>query len=68
MLFLDGAKILHLPGNKWQTPTSRLRFGTAAADQYQFGSHCLFDEIRITKGIARYSEDFGKLTDPHSRI
>lgn len=68
MLFLDGAKILHLSGNKWQTPTSRLRFGTAAQGSYQLGSHCLFDEIRLTKGVARYIEDFGKLTDPHSRI
>lgn len=57
-IFLDGLLVYIGVGIKIQTPTSPLRFGTVAQDYYMQGSNHIYDELRITKGVARYTENF----------
>ena len=63
-VFLNGSLVYRGIGLKVQTPTTMLRFGTVAQDSYMQGSNTIYDEIRITKGIARYTENFTPLDSP----
>lgn len=63
-VFLDGVLVYIGVGIKIQTPTKPMRFGTAAEGRYMQGSNHIYDELRITKGVAHYTENFTPPTEP----
>ena len=67
-IFLNGDPVYRGIGVKIQTPTSMLRFGTVAQGSYMQGSNNIYDEIRITKGVARYTENFDPPIAPFPNV
>lgn len=69
-VFVDGNKEMEIATAMGWTGQSTTRFGLGDTDigsynsSYRQATDAYFDELRITKGVARYTEDFDPPTEP----